>query len=132
MSRSVSRTVLSNLCKRKLQLKYQKHSAKINPKITILELLVYKSQPRILKSKIFMCFNFIVKPFHYCLWTWLCNKAEMCKDFTFYYFWCYFVFQNFQNGYFRISLCTILFEDIKRNICTTWKRWQIIDELRLI
>ena len=40
----------------------------------------------------------------------------MCKDFRFYYFWWYFVFQNFQNGYFRISLCTILFEDIKRNM----------------
>ena len=40
----------------------------------------------------------------------------MCKDFRFYYFWWYFVFQNFQNGYFQISLCTILFEDIKRNM----------------
>ena len=41
------------------------------------------------------------------LWTWLCNKVEARKDFRFYYFLLYCVYQNFQNGFFRISLFTI-------------------------
>ena len=40
------------------------------------------------------------------------KKVETRKDFRFYYFWLYFVYQNFHNGYFRISLFTILFEVI--------------------
>ena len=44
------------------------------------------------------------------LWKWLCNKVETRKDFRFYYFWLYFVYQNFQNGYFRISLFAIFFQ----------------------
>ena len=47
---------------------------------------------------------------------WLCNKVKMRKDFGFYCFWLYFVYQNFQNGYFRISLFSILFEVI----CGKW------------
>ena len=35
---------------------------KTNSKIIILEILVYKIQPEIIKSKIFMRFNFIIKP----------------------------------------------------------------------
>ena len=53
-------------------------------------------------------FNFITK--------WLCNKAETRKDFRFHYFWLYFVYQNFQNGYFWVSLFSILFEVI----CGKW------------
>ena len=34
------------------------------------------------------------------------------RNFKFCYFWLYFVYQNFQNSYFRISLRTILFEAI--------------------
>ena len=36
---------------------------KTNPKITILEILVNKIQPKIIKSKIFTYFNFITKPY---------------------------------------------------------------------
>ena len=39
-----------------------KYSKKTNPKITILEILVYKIQPEIIKSKIFPRSNFITKP----------------------------------------------------------------------
>ena len=46
----------------------QIHNKKTNPKIIILEILVYKIQPEIIKSKIFTRF----------------------KDFRFYYFWLYF------------------------------------------
>ena len=35
---------------------------KTNPKITILEILAYKIQPEIIKSKIFTHFNFITNP----------------------------------------------------------------------
>ena len=35
---------------------------KTNPKITILEILLYKMHPEIMKSKIFTRFNFITKP----------------------------------------------------------------------
>ena len=38
------------------------YTKKTNPKITILEILVYKIQPEIMKSKIFTRFNFITKP----------------------------------------------------------------------
>ena len=31
----------------------------------------------------------------------------MRKDFRFHYFWLYFVYQNFQNGYFQISIFRI-------------------------
>ena len=41
-----------------------------------------------------------------------CNKVEMLKDFRFYYLCLYFVYHNFQNGYFWISLRPILFEVI--------------------
>ena len=34
-------------------------------------------------------------------------KFEMRKDFRFYYFWFYFVYQNFQNGYCWISLFSV-------------------------
>ena len=40
----------------------------------------------------------------------------MRKDFRFYYFWLYFVYQNFQNGYFWISVFTTFFEVI----CGKW------------
>ena len=58
------------------------------------------------KSKIFTRFSFITK---LCSqeWTCLCNKVETHKDFRFSYFWLYFVYQNFQNGYFLIILLTI-------------------------
>ena len=69
---------------------------KTNLKITILEILVYKIQPEIMKSTIFTRFNFITKP---------CSQE-----------WLYFVYQNFQNGYFRTSLFSILFEVI----CEKW------------
>ena len=78
------------------------------PQITILEILVWKIQPEIRKSNVSTRFNFITK--------WLCNKVETRKDFRFHYFWLYFVYQNFQNGYFRISLFSILFE----TICSKW------------
>ena len=35
---------------------------KSNPKITILEILVYKAQAEIIKYKIFTRFNFVTKP----------------------------------------------------------------------
>ena len=41
---------------------FKKYSKKTNPKITILEILVNKIQPKIIKSKIFTRFNFIAKP----------------------------------------------------------------------
>ena len=41
---------------------FKKYTKKTNPKITILECLVYKIQPEITKSKIFTHFNFITKP----------------------------------------------------------------------
>ena len=65
-----------------------------------------KTNIEITKSKIFTRFSFITK---LCSqeWTWLCNKVETRKDFRFCYFWLYFVYQNFQNGYFRIILLTI-------------------------
>ena len=34
----------------------------------------------------------------------------MRKDFRFHYFWLYFVYQNLQNGYFWISLFSVLLE----------------------
>ena len=37
------------------------YSKESNPKITILEILVYKTQPEIKKSKIFTRFNFVTK-----------------------------------------------------------------------
>ena len=55
-------------------------------------------QPEIMKSKIFTRFNFITKP---------CSQVETRKGFRFHYLWLYFVYQNFQNGYFRISLVSI-------------------------
>ena len=65
-----------------------------------------KTNIEITKSKIFTRFNFITK---LCSqeWTWLCNKVETRKDFRFCCFWLYFVYQNFQNGYFQIILLTI-------------------------
>ena len=35
---------------------------KTNPKITILKIVIYKTQPEIIKSKIFTRFDFITKP----------------------------------------------------------------------
>ena len=52
------------------------YTKKTNPKILILEILVYKIQPEIMNNEL------------------------------------YFVYQNFQNGCFRISLFSILFESI--------------------
>ena len=37
-------------------------SKKTDPKISILQILVYKIQPEIMKSKAFTRFNFITKP----------------------------------------------------------------------
>ena len=37
-------------------------SKKTNPKITILEILVYKAQPEIIKYRNFTRFNFVTKP----------------------------------------------------------------------
>ena len=39
----------------------KKYTKKTNPKMTILEILVYKIQPEIMKSKTFTRFNFITK-----------------------------------------------------------------------
>ena len=50
------------------------YTKKTNPKILILEILVYKIQPEIMNNEL------------------------------------YFVYQNFQNGCFRISLFSLLFE----------------------
>ena len=61
----------------------RRFSKKTNPKITIPEILVYKIQPEIIGILSF-------------------------EDSD--YFWLYFIYQNFQNGYFRISLFTIFFE----------------------
>ena len=61
---------------------------------------------KIIKSKIFTRFNFITKSCSQ--GTWFCNKVKTRNDFKFYYFWLYFVNQDFQNGYFRISLLTII------------------------
>ena len=88
-------------------------SKKTNPKITILEILIQKTQAEITKFKIFTRFDFIIIAQ---LSTWPCNKVETRKDFRFYYFWLYFVYQNLQNGYFGISLLTILFDVI----CGKW------------
>ena len=41
---------------------FLKYCKKTKPKITILEILVYETQPEIIKSKIFKRFNFITKP----------------------------------------------------------------------
>ena len=41
---------------------FRKQSKKTNPKVIILEILVYKIQPEIIKSKVFTCFDFITKP----------------------------------------------------------------------
>ena len=51
---------------------FKKYSKRTNPKITILEISLYKIQPEIIKFKIFTCFNFITKYY---------NKVEMRKDF---------------------------------------------------
>ena len=61
---------------------------------------------KIIKSKIFTLFNFITKPCSQ--GTWFCNKVKTRNDLKFYYFWLYFVNQDFQNGYFWISLLTII------------------------
>ena len=57
-----------------------------NPKTTILEILVYKIRP-------VYAFQLYYKTMF----------TRTRKDFRFYYFWLYFVYQNFQNGYFRIK-----------------------------
>ena len=44
---------------------FKKYNKKSNPKITILEILVYKIQPEIITSKIFTRFSFITKPCSY-------------------------------------------------------------------
>ena len=41
---------------------FKNYSKITNPKITILEILVYQIQPEIIKSKFFTRFNFITKP----------------------------------------------------------------------
>ena len=41
---------------------FKKYRKNTNSKIIILEILVYKVQPEIIKSKIFTRFNFITKP----------------------------------------------------------------------
>ena len=38
------------------------YTKKTNPKITILEIMVNKIQPEIMKSKTFTRFNFVTKP----------------------------------------------------------------------
>ena len=58
------------------------------------------------QSKIFTCFNFITKLYSQ-EWTRLSNKVETRKDFRFCYFWLYLVYQNSQNGYFRIIILTV-------------------------
>ena len=78
---------------------YKKYSKRTNPKITILEISVNKIQPEIIKFKILTCFK-VIQSYY--------NKVETRKYFRFYYFWLYFVYQNFQNGYFQISLLVIL------------------------
>ena len=70
---------------------FKKYTKKTNPKITILEILLYKIQPEIMESKIFTRFSFITKP--------LCNKVETRREIRVHYFWLYFAYQNFQNGY---------------------------------
>ena len=41
---------------------FKKYTKKTNPKIIILEILIYKIQTEIIKSKIFTRFDFITKP----------------------------------------------------------------------
>ena len=96
-------------------------SMKTNQKITILEILLHKIEPEIIKSKIFSVWTLLQSHVHMnekamFLWTWFCNRVEMLKDFWFCYFCLYFVYQNFQTGFFQISLHTILFEVI----CWKW------------
>ena len=69
---------------------FKKYTKKTNPKITILEILVYKIQPEIMESKIFTRL-LQSQP--------LCNKVETRGEIRFPYFWLYFAYQNFQNGY---------------------------------
>ena len=52
-------TQYSDICQNITQ---EYHPKKTNPKIIILEILVNKIQPEIMKSKIFTRFNFITKP----------------------------------------------------------------------
>ena len=94
---------------------FKKYSKKYNPEITILEILVYKIQQEIIKSKSFMRFNFITKPCS--KKKRLCNKVKTSKEFKFYYFWLCFVYQNFQNGYFWIILFAIQNEIISSYPC---------------
>ena len=89
---------------------------KTNPKMTVLETLVYKTELEIIKSIIFTRFNFIPKPCSPFREYRFIIKLKR-KDFRFCYFWLYFVYQNFQNGYFRISLRTIFFVIPTFTIC---------------
>ena len=91
-------------------------SKKTNPKITILEILVYKVQPELIKLISLSIPSLVQSHVHKNMWTWLCSKVEMCEDFKFYYLWLYFIYHNFQNGYFQTSLFTIFFEVI----CGKW------------
>ena len=84
------------------------------------------------KNDLFTLFSFITKY----SWTWLCNKVETRKDFRFYYLWLYFVYQNFQNRYFWISLFILFFELICGKcilncaFLNNMKNWQIfVDRL---
>ena len=55
------------------------YTKKTTPKITILEILVYKIQPETIKSKIFTRFNFIKKP---CAGFVIKLKCVKILDFT--------------------------------------------------
>ena len=65
------------------------YTKKTNPKIIILEILVYKMQPEIMNNEL------------------------------------YFVYQNFQNCYFWISLFSIFFEVI----CWKWSLTYLMDHI---
>ena len=66
-------TQYSDICQNITQ---EYHLKKTNPKITILEILVNKIQPEIMKSKIFTRFNFITKP---CPWLGFGIKLKRVK-----------------------------------------------------
>ena len=102
------------------------HSTKTNPKITILEILVYKIQPEKIKSKIFTCFNFITKPCsqknknnYSCEHGFVVN-LERVKILDFIVSGFILYIKIFQNGYFWISLRTILFKIIYRKWISFW------------
>ena len=78
---------------------FKMYSTKTSLKITIGKILVYKKQPEIKKSKIFTRLNLLQSHDHGLI-SFIFNNVETSKDFRFHYFWLYFVYQNFQNGFF--------------------------------